>query len=78
MTLTVKWMALREIRSFPRSFATLQFSCLFIHFLDFFGNFDGISNVGNNVIIMAALRSRCGHYIFILWFLLSFFFYFLA
>jgi len=22
---------------------------------------------------MAALRSRCGHYIFILWFLLSFF-----
>ena len=36
MTLTVKWMALREIRSFPRSFATLQFSCLFIHFLDFF------------------------------------------
>jgi len=25
---------------------------------------------------MAALRSRCGHYIFILWFLLSFFFFF--
>jgi len=30
-------------------------------------------------LFMAALRSRCGHYIFILWFLLSFFFfYFLA
>jgi len=28
--------------------------------------------------IMAALRSRCGHYIFALWFLLSSFFYFLA
>ena len=28
------------------------------------------------VIIMAALRSRCGHYIFILWFLLSSFFFF--
>ena len=26
-------------------------------------------------LIMAALRSRCGHYIFILWFLLSFFFF---
>jgi len=26
--------------------------------------------------IMAALRSRCGHYIFALWFLLSFFFFF--
>jgi len=25
-------------------------------------------------VFMAALRSRCGHYIFILWFLLSFFF----
>jgi len=30
------------------------------------------------VIIMAALRSRCGHYIFALWFLLSFFFSFLG
>jgi len=28
--------------------------------------------------IMAALRSRCGHYIFALWFLSSVFFYFLA
>jgi len=29
--------------------------------------------------IMAALRSRCGHYIFVLWFLLSSsFFFFLA
>jgi len=28
------------------------------------------------LVIMAALRSRCGHYIFILWFLLSFFFLF--
>jgi len=27
---------------------------------------------------MAALHSRCGHYIFALWFLLSFFFIFLA
>jgi len=27
---------------------------------------------------MAALHSRCGHYVFILWFLLSFFFVFLA
>jgi len=26
-------------------------------------------------IIMAALRSRCGHYIFALWFLLSSFFF---
>jgi len=25
------------------------------------------------VVIMAALRSRCGHYIFTLWFLLSFY-----
>jgi len=29
-----------------------------------------------NVFIMAALRSGCGHYIFVLWFLLSFFFFF--
>jgi len=28
--------------------------------------------------IMAALRSRCGHYIFALWFLSSIFFLFLA
>jgi len=27
---------------------------------------------------MAALRSRCGHYIFILWFLLLFFFFFFS
>ena len=27
------------------------------------------------IIIMAALHSRCGHYIFVLWFLLSFFFF---
>jgi len=27
------------------------------------------------IIIMAALRSRCGHYIFALWFLSSIFFY---
>jgi len=27
------------------------------------------------VLFMAALRSRCGHYIFILWFLLSFVFF---
>jgi len=26
------------------------------------------------ILIMAALRSRCGHYIFVLWFLLSIFF----
>jgi len=25
-------------------------------------------------VFMAAMRSRCGHYIFVLWFLLSFFF----
>jgi len=33
-----------------------------------------------NVLIrpMAALRSRCGHYIFIMWFLLSFFFLLLS
>jgi len=30
------------------------------------------------VFVMAALRSRCGHYIFALWFLLSSFFSFLA
>jgi len=29
-----------------------------------------------NIVIMAALRSSCGHYIFILWFLVSFFFLF--
>ena len=29
-----------------------------------------------SLIIMAALRSRCGHYIFALWFLLSFFLFF--
>jgi len=29
-------------------------------------------------LVMAALRSRCGHYIFILWFLLLSFFSFLA
>jgi len=28
------------------------------------------------VLIMAALRSKCGHYIFALWFLLFFFFFF--
>jgi len=28
----------------------------------------------HNLIFMAAVRSRCGHYIFILWFLLSSFF----
>ena len=28
-----------------------------------------------NSIVTAALRSRCGHYIFVLWFLLSFFFF---
>jgi len=37
-------------------------------------------NVAHDVqfqlIIMAAVRSRCGHYIFALWFLLSFFFFF--
>jgi len=27
---------------------------------------------------MAALRSRCGHYMFALWFLLSFFFFFIS
>jgi len=32
--------------------------------------------VWKNVFVMATLRSRCGHYIFILWFLLSFFFLF--
>jgi len=30
------------------------------------------------VIIMAILRSRCGHYVFARWFLLSIFFFFLA
>ena len=29
-----------------------------------------------NTLIMAALRGRCGYYIFILWFLLSFSFFF--
>ena len=29
-------------------------------------------------IVMAALRSRCGHYIFVLWFLLSIFFFYLC
>jgi len=30
------------------------------------------------LLIMAALRSRCGHYIFAMWFLSIFFFFFLA
>jgi len=30
------------------------------------------------LVIMAALRRRCGHYIFALWFLPSIFFFFLA
>jgi len=30
------------------------------------------------VFVMAALRRRCGHYIFAMWFLLSFFFSFVA
>jgi len=29
------------------------------------------------VLVMAALRSGCGHYIFVLWFLSSFFFFFI-
>jgi len=32
-------------------------------------------DIGDICIIMAALRSRCGHYIFALWFLLSSFFF---
>jgi len=35
---------------------------------------DHIGKRFNEVVIMAALRSRCGHYIFALWFLLSSFF----
>jgi len=33
---------------------------------------------GHVALFMAALRSRCGHYIFALWFLSSIFFLFLA
>jgi len=29
----------------------------------------------HDFVVTAALRSRCGHYIFVLWFLFSFFFY---
>ena len=41
------------------------------------------SKVGNattklGLVIMATLRSRCGHYIFIMWFLLSIYLFFLA
>jgi len=39
---------------------------------------DGRERSLKNVIIMAALRSRCGHHIFALWFLLSSFLFFLA
>ena len=31
--------------------------------------------IGQTIIFMAALRSRCGHYIFALWFLSSIFFF---
>ena len=34
----------------------------------------GRSGRGDFVLVMAALHSRCGHYIFALWFLLSSFF----
>ena len=39
-----------------------------------------VPTVEVTLFFMATLRSRCGHYIFVLWFLLSsfFFFYFLA
>jgi len=38
-----------------------------------------VFNLLRRILFMAALRSRCGHYIFALWFLLSsIFFYFLA
>jgi len=33
-----------------------------------------VSDKNTRIVFMAALRSRCGHYIFALWFLLSFFF----
>jgi len=42
-----------------------------------FAEINGELRGGNKpALIMAALRSRCGHYIFALWFLLSFFFFF--
>jgi len=37
-----------------------------------------LKNASIAAIIMAALRGRCGHYIFALWFLSIFFFLFLA
>jgi len=35
-----------------------------------------ISATAEHLLVMAALRSRCGHFIFILWFLLLSFFFF--
>ena len=40
--------------------------------------FLGCMRSATHMMIMAALRSRCGHYIFALWFLSSIFFLFLA
>jgi len=42
-----------------------------------FGDAAFLSNYFDHLFIMAALRSRCGHYIFALWFL-SFYLFFLA
>ena len=44
--------------------------------MKFLCNASLISLYSKSLLIMAALRSRCGHYIFALWFLLSFFFFF--
>jgi len=43
------------------------FMCLIVPLVERVDHFDAV------VIIMAALRSRCGHYIFVLWFLSDFF-----